>query len=582
MNLSFSWSLGIFLCLMMCIGCRTDAPMLTELETLNIRLTKDPNKLNPVFNPSASSREIFQYIFVPLADYHPETLELYPILIEEIPEGKVRTEAPYNGDLVFDITIREDARWTDGKPVTAEDYAFTVKAVKLPLSNARAWRSLFKYIKNVIPDKNNPKKFQVVMDKDHMLAKEIALTCYILPHHIYDKSAALKQFPNDINYGDDFEADDNITSFATTFNSTENLRDTLVGAGPYVLNSWTTNQSIVLQKKANYWGNKFPNNPFLKAGTEKMVFKIIPDDNTALTAFKGDQIDVLPIANASLFDELKKDENYKDKAQFLSPSLIRYYYIALNNIDEKLTDKRVRRAIAHLFDMQSILNTIEYGYGDRIIGHFNPAKSYYNTKLKPIPFDIDKSIQLLKEAGWEDSNGDGIVDKKINNTHVEMNLEILITGSSLSENISLLVQEAAKKAGINLSITRKKMSIINSENIGPKKYNLVALVISQDAAPDDPYDRWHSDNIDEGRNFYSYSNHEADKLMVEIRKEYDESKRKDLYLKLQEIMYEDQPVIWLYCPRQKVILDADLSAKQTSKRPGYLANTFSRKVSVVN
>jgi len=582
MQIKLNWSIKILFCLVMCTACKTDTPIPENLETLNIRLKKDPNKLNPVFNPSASSREVYQYIFVPLADYHPETLELFPILIEKIPDAQVLTDDPYEGDLAFDITIKDDAVWSDGLPITAADYAFTVKAVKLPTTNARAWRSLFKYIKNVIPDKENPKKLRVIMDKDHMLAKEIALTSYILPKHIYDKNSSLNKFPNDVSFENDFVAEGDIKSFSDTFNSAATLREILIGAGPYTLESWTTNQSIVLQKKSDYWGNNYPENPFLQAGSIKMVFKIIPDENTALTAFKGNQIDVLPTSNAGLFEELQNDENYKDQAHFLSPSLMRYYYIALNNADEKLNDKRVRRAIAHLFDMETIIKTIEYGYGDRTIGHFNPSKSYYNRKLQPIPFDIYKANMLLNEAGWTDTDGDGVVDKNLNGKKVQMDLEILITGSQLSENISLLVQDAAKKAGINLTITRKKMSLINSENIGPKKYNLVALVISQDAAPDDPYSRWHSDNIKEGRNYYSYSNPEADKLMEDIRSEKDESKRDQLYLQLQEIMYEDQPVIWLYCPRQKIIVDADLDAKQTSKRPGYLANTFTPKVAAVN
>ncbi len=581
MNSRLHWSIKLLVFFVILSGCRTEAPPLADLDTLNIRLKKDPNKLNPVFNPSASSREVFQYIFVPLADYHPESLELYPILIEKIPEAQILSEAPYTGDLAFDISIKEDAVWSDGTAITAADYAFTVKAVKLPTTNARAWRSLFKYIKNVIPDANNPKKLRVIMDKDHMLAKEIALTLYILPKHIYDKTSALDNMPNDISFASDYKADANVVQFSEAFNSTSTLRDTLIGAGPYTLESWTTNQSIVLQKQENYWGKNHADNPFLQAGANSMVFKIIPDENTAVTAFKGGELDVLPIGNAGLFDDLQKDENYKNKAAFLTPSLIRYYYIALNNIDEKLEDKRVRRAVAHLFDMETIISTIEYGYGDRTIGHFNPAKTYYNKDLKPIPFDISKAKQLLTEAGWEDSNGNGIVDKRINGKQVEMDLEILITGSQLSENISLLTQEAAKKAGVNLSITRKKMALINSENIGPKKYNLIALVISQDAAPDDPYTRWHSDNINAGRNYYSYSNPAADKLMEDIRVEKNEAKRNALYMQLQEVMYEDQPVIWLYCPRQKIIVDADLEAKQTSKRPGYLANTFTQKVSAV-
>ena len=568
--------LFIALITMCFLSCKNDKIARSSLDTLRIRIAKDPAKLNPVFNPSSASREVFQYIFLPLADYHPENLELYPILIEKIPEGKILSEAPYNGNLVFDLKILEDAVWSDGRQVTGEDYAFTVKAVKLPISNANAWRPYFTFIKDVIVDKENPKTFQVVVDKDYMLAKEICVTMYILPKHIYDKTNTLATLPNNVEFQKDYTPTENIKAFADEFNKVKYLRDTLISAGPYALEYWTANQSIGLTKVENYWGANYPDNPFLQQGTNNLIFHIIPDENSALTAFKGNEIDVLPMQNSAIFQEMKSDQTNNADLDFLSPALIRYYYIAINNQSDKLKDKRVRRALANLFDLDNIIKTIDYGFGKRLIGHFSPEKDYYNSSLPPIPYDINAAKVSLKEAGWIDSNNNSLVDKNIDGKLVELELDILISGSALGETIALIFQEAASKAGIKINIVRKKMSLMRKENLTPRAFDLAALVISQDAAPDDPYTRWHSES---SRNFYGYSNPEADRLMEVIRTTKDVEKRKTSYLELQKIMYNDQPVIWLYSPNQKILVNKNIASSSTTKRPGYLANTFGPEVS---
>lgn len=156
-----------------------------------------------------------------------------------------------------------------------------------------------------------------------------------------------------------------------------------------------------------------------------------------------------------------------------------------------------------------------------------------------------------------------------------MKLDFLITGSQLSKNIAILFQESAKKVGVEINIVTKKNALMQKENMSNFNFDMAALANSLDAAPDDPYSRWHSDNAIPGkRNQVGYVNKASDKLIESIRSTRDLDERKKYYLELQELMYDDQPAIFLYSPLQKIMITNRLNATTTTKRPGYLANTF--------
>ena len=110
-------------------SCKTDRN--NEDNTIHIRLKKDPERINPLLFPNPTSREIYQYIHLPLADLDPDDLELSPILIDKIPVEMAIDTGKYKGGVYFDITILPEAKWDNGSPITAEDYLFTLKAIRL-------------------------------------------------------------------------------------------------------------------------------------------------------------------------------------------------------------------------------------------------------------------------------------------------------------------------------------------------------------------------------------------------------------------------------------------------------------------
>ena len=560
----------IFLVLSL-LACKEENSPKNESFDINVRLTRDPQRVNPIYSPSSFGREVFQYIFLPLADFHPEDLKLYPILIERVPNAQAATDSSN----VFEMKIRDEAVWSDGKPVTAEDYAFTVKTIKHPLCKALGWKPYFEFFKDVQIESDN-KTLKVFIDKNYMLAKELAVTINLLPRHIYDPENVLSDYSiSDISTSNTSLQDSTHIKLFNVINKSANQKTDVVQCGPYRMTDYENEQYIILEKKNNYWGNQFDDNPFLKSNPQKIIFRIIPDELTAITMAKENKLDILTLNSSKSYLDLKEDESVNISWSFQAPQLIRHYYIAMNNKKGLLSNVQLRNAMSHIADVEDYMKNIDGGLGIRTIGHFHPSRSYYNNDLEPIAYDLEKANTLLMEAGWIDKNKDGVREKKIGNEIVDLELNILITGSALSKNMALLFQESAKKAGVRITLTQKSSALMRKENLSTFNYDMVMLSAGQDEAPDDPYSKWHSNNaVPGGGNFMGYSNPKSDRLIEQIRRSTNDTQRRSYYLELQKIMYADQPAIFLYCPLKKMMINKRLRGLATTKRPGYLANTF--------
>ena len=559
-------------------SCKGDNPTKVVDNVLDVAMLKEPTMLNPVLNPGATERIIFHNVFAPMADFHPETYELSPILIKAIPDGELIKEGPYKGGTQYTVEIKDEAKWDNGSSITAKDVVFTLKTIKHPNTNAAGYRSYMKWVSDVRVDVDNPKKATFYFKDYYILAKELAVTVEIYPQYHYDPEYAMDEIT--IPELDGESAKDLITAnpklgaFAKTFNDVKFSRESISGAGPYRLKEWVSNQFIVLEKKKNYWAAE-TDIPSLMAKPDQLKFHFIADETATISQMKEGNIDVFTNMSGNTFFDLKNNETYGKEFQYFTPELMKFYYIAINNSKPELSDPDVRRALAKLVDVKKLIDVLEGGLGKQTVGSINEKKAYYNNDLRPIAFDIEGAKEILSKEGWQDTNNDGTIDKMINGQKVEMDLDIHITGSELSKNIGLLLQENAKKANININIITKKYKDIRRENIKKRDYDLVPLVLGQDLALDDPYAKWHSDNDDPAKlNDVSYRSEKADELIDNIRSTQDDTQRVQYYKDLQKVMYDDQPVIFLYNPQEKIIASKNWKASSTIKRPGYFAGTF--------
>ncbi|MBK8701977.1 MAG: hypothetical protein IPN29_21375 [Saprospiraceae bacterium] len=555
--------------------CRQDSGSSGDA-ILDIRLPKEPEKLNPVFFPNSISREVCQYILLPLADYDPVSLELVPLLIKAVPEGEAIDTGKYKGGIKYTFEILEDARWDDGKPVTGEDYLFTLKAAMHPGTTASAFRNIISKFSAVTVDPENPRKVSVTFAKYFIVSKEAALNVEVLPKHIYDAGGVMDRFTlADFMNEEAAEAlassDSSLVRFATEINGLKFTKQTVVGCGPYRLATWQAGQHIVLEKKENYWARD-KKMVSVQQHADKIILHFIPDETAAYTRLKNNELDVLSGLSVSNFEQLQKDSS--DLFNFQSPQLMKYYNVIVNHGDAILSSVAVRQAIAHVVNADEYIRTFEMGKATRTVGPINPAKPYYNHSIKPYAFDVEAAKKGLEADGWTDADGNGIREKKIGKTKMELRIPIIYSGD-LGKNICLMMQADARKAGIELELQFKEFALVRKENLETGNFSLVLQSSVQDIGYEDLSLRFHSENAELGEGNYGlFKNPAIDALIDEINATRDAQKRADMFKQVQVLFHEQLPYIFLYSPKERIVISKRWQGTTNAKRPGYQANTF--------
>lgn len=571
----------LFLPLFIFSFCKSDNKQAKE--TVAVRLESDPDRLNPMLSTVGFATDVYRYMFYSLVDVDPLTLELKPVLVKSLPSKRTIGDGAYKGLTAYDFEFLSEAKWDNGKEITGNDFVFTLKAVFNQAVSAERWRALLSFIKDVKVDEQNPKKFTVITTEDYFLSDPILGSVNIYPQSIYDPSGLmnsiqLAELLDPEKSAKLLEKEPKIKQFAEEFNNAKYSRDPefVSGSGPYKLVEWQTGQQIVLQKKDNWWGDKLNDKySMLKAYPKKLVFKIIADETSMISFLKDGGIDAAGSISPSHYNELKGDEQINKLYNIYTPTVLQYYYFAMNNKDVILSDKNVRKSIAHLMDLDGAIGLLD-GLGERIIGPFHPSKDYYNHALKPVPFDMNAATNYLDISGWKDTDGDGVRDKLINGKKTKLTITLSFgANSDIGKKLSLMLQENGKKAGIEFVLDSREMSQIMGD-VKAGKFQMTPLKNRLDPFPDDPFNAWHSSSaLGGGGNRVAYSNKEADILMEEIRKEHDASVRKRKYEKLQEVIYEDQPVVFLFAPKEPILISKKyVDAKPSVLKPGFALNYF--------
>ena len=575
----------LFVLLIGLFACKTepkadnDAPEITKAPTVTVRLRAEADRLNPLLTYRSWSIHIMNFIFPTLLKYDPETTKLSPVLVKSRPEISPITEGSYAGGTSYMFELLEEATWENGTPLTAKDYEFTLKVLFNPHVACEVYRQYLSLIRDVELDSANPKKFTVLTDETYIKA-EYATGLFILPEYIYDPEGLMKDYKvsdlTDPAQAEKHANDENLKAFGEQFNSPKYSRDKdfISGAGAYKLEEWVEGERIVIKKKDNWWGDQLSDqNPRLKAYPEKIIFLPIADPNTAISMLKDQTIDVMDAIPEQQFVDIQKNELVSGHYNFYTPDILGYYFLYLNTRLPKLEDKNVRRALAHLFDAKEVLKSVKLDYGVPIVGPVHPTRPYYHKGLKPIELDVEKARTLLKNAGWVDTNGNGTVDKIIDGELVEMNLNYMITPNNpTSNNIALIFKNEAKKAGVNIEITPKEANVLRAE-VKKREFEMYSGGLTQDMV-DDPKQVWHtSSDTPNGFNRFGFGNAESDAIIDEIRRTLDEEKRKELFLRLQEIIYEEQPAIFMYATKDRVAIHNRFKGVKTSLvSPRYFEN----------
>lgn len=560
--------------------CRPDERP-TESFEVRVRMPEDPDMLHPLLSKSILATEVETFLFSPMTAVDPVTLELVPVLLTHIPELQAVTEGEYAGMSRLDLTLRTEATWDNGTPVTARDVLFTLKTVFLPGVPSASWRSTLNIIHDLVIDPEDPKKFSIYIKEDYFRAIMIATNYEVYPEYHYDPDQALRRVElRDLTSGEPTtlelaETDSVLISFRENYQSARYTRNEVVGSGPYRLSFWQDKLQIRLEKKSDWWGEPLAEKePVFTANPSAIVYKIIPDEQTALSALRSDNIDVMGGVPANDFNNMKNDTALQDKFHFFTPVFNRYYFLSLNTKDPILADRQVRLALAHLVETDRFIEVLLEGMAVRTIGHIHPSMSVYRKDLEPIPHDPEKARALLEEAGWKDTNGNGILDKELDGRRVEFELEYLATRRAVGQQMALSFQENARKLGLEIRVIQNDFRE-HLKSIRTRDYDIVAASKTIPDGVIDPYQTWHSSNdTPEGDNWSGYDNPAVDSLIQVIRTAVSEDERRQAYSEFQEILYRDQPFIFLLCPTEGIVVSRRFEAFSSSLKPGYHPNYF--------
>jgi peptide/nickel transport system substrate-binding protein len=503
------------------------------------QIMSDPEKINPTVTNDATASSIITYIFENLLEIDRVTYELKPLIAKSLPEIS-------EDHLTYTFDLKENITFSDGAPLTGEDIIFTVKVIKNPFTDAQSLRNYFNDVKSVELVDGNKYKVRFTMSKPYFRAIYSLGDLEIIPSHLLDLDGMNKKFTweNLEAAQKTFDAKKypEMSRFAEFINSQEVARDPkyVVGSGPYVLDKWITGQSVTLKRNENYWNKaELPNYP------DKILFKTIKDQNAAVVAAKNKEVDQMQVYQPVDFVEnVKNPEEFKlKKALVIEPS---YNYIAWNNSSQLFSDKRVRWAMSYAINREDIIDKIVYGMGSPIQSHVFLKSKFLNSDLPAIPYDINKAKQLLAEAGWKDTDGDGIIDKEFDGRKVDFKFTFTNNTNPKRKKVILILIEQLRQIGIEASIQEYEWSVF-LDKIKKHDYDACFAGWQLSVTPDDPFQIFHSSqSVGEGSNYFSYTNPESDKLLEENRITFDDEKRKEILDKWQRLVYDDQPVTFLW------------------------------------
>ncbi|TGK00326.1 ABC transporter substrate-binding protein [Leptospira langatensis] len=473
--------------------------------TFRIYSSQYPKSLNGYLENFTTVSEIFQLMFEPLMRRNPITLDPLPRLASswKISPDKKR----------FTFTLDRNAKWSDGKPVTAQDVLFTYQTLMDPKNNTAIHRiSLSRF---EVPKIINEFEIEFTQKSIHWSNfEDIAYGLLILPEHHFKN----KEFNKE-----NFE-------FPVT-------------SGPYELQSAKKGRYIKMKRRADYWMRAYP---FYKGSDnfDTLLFKVFSDESLAFQAFKKGDIDLFPVYKA--YTWIKEalgepfDKNYIIKQKIYNEKPIGFQGWAFNMRRKPFDDVRVRKAIAHLVDRKLMVEKLAFNEYELTDSYFSSVWEGSALPNPPIDYDPAAARKLLSEAGWK-PNAKGFLEKE----GKPFVIHILDRDKSSEKYFTVFI-ERAKEVGIQVQL--ESTDLANwSERIDKYDFDLTWAAWGGGLFPD-PEEQWFSKYADENgqNNITGFKNAEVDKLVEQQRTEFDEKKRAEIARKIDKILTREVPYVLLW------------------------------------
>lgn len=480
-----------------------------------------PRLINPLLSQTSDAdRDLSALIFSGLYRYNGEG-KLIPDLAESLPEIT-------SDGLSYSVTLREDARWHDDTPVTADDVIFTISTAQnsdygIPITVRGNWEG-------VVVEKVSDRVIIFKLKSKYAQFPNV-LTLGLLPEHLW----------GDVR--------------PSNFSLSElNLKP--VGSGPYRFASLVKDElGRLIAYKLTAWEKHHAGRPHIS----NLEFRLFTSEDELITAFNNNDIDNIGTISGMNVANLK----FMSRISMKPLKMPRYFALFFNqNQSKALADKNVRLALNYATDRVSIINKAMDGNAFLINSPLMGGILDINPNVRTFDFDLEKAKSVLTAGGWV-ANEEGLLAKGKDNT-----LELKITTSQWSElgAVAREVQAQWERLGVKVTIEALPISELQ-QVIKDRNYQILLFGEIMTVDPD-PFSTWHSSQRQEpGLNLALYKNDTADKLIEEARATLNPLERMQKYDDFQKILLEDIPAVFLYSPHYLYGLSNDVKGFETTIIP---------------
>jgi len=410
--------------------------------------------------------------------------------------------------LTFTFNLRKDLKWSDGEPMTAQDWKWTYDQVIKP-ENEFPYVSQLDFITSY--EALDDYTLQIKIDEVYAPALgQMSGLISPLPKHIWENLDWLDPEKN------------------------PEINNPTVVSGPYKLVEWKRDQYVIFEANENYWYHGTPN-------ITRQTVEIVPDQDISYQKMKSGESDTGTITPENL-EEARQLDNINLYEWWPAASV--WTYLGLNMREGYIThDINVRHALAYAIDKKLLTEEVMLGQGKRMCSTYPETSWVYNPDVPCYEYDPDKAIELLGEAGYTLQD-----DKMVDENGEQLTIRLIYgpNTSKTRELIAVTVQDYLSKIGIDVQVQALEWaSFLDATDAAEPEWDMFIGAWRATIEPHIMYTIWSEENIP-NLNSVAYINPDMEAIFKEAGATYDNEFRKEKYQEVQAILAEDTPYIFLY------------------------------------
>jgi peptide/nickel transport system substrate-binding protein len=451
--------------------------------------------------------------------------------------------------LTYTYRLRRGVTWSDGAPFTADDVLFTYNTIMDPAVKSEAYKGGFTDVESV----TKVDDFTIQARMKQLYWKSLYVfgnSLFIIPKHWYQAKVRALAAEKGVTQ---FSVEPGQPGFGELFNE---LNGPCVGTGPYFVaeGGWVPGESLTMERNPNYWRHSVERGVW---NIKTRRVRYISDQLAILNQVRQQKVDVHVVKLDEWQDSLSKEAVINDNYEFKQYDHLGlgFNYIAWNCRKFPFNDRRVRTAMTHLVDRAGLLRDLWRNSGQIATCANKPVYPEYNRALVPHAFDPARAAALLREAGYVDHDGDGVLDLQVDGVWKPFEFTLkLPSGIVEYERIGNKVKESMERVGVRCKLLLLEWSVF-IQHLYELDFDAMCLYSSFSDPWIDNYEDLHSsEDKKRGGNLPGLRRDDIDQLVTDMRREFDREKRVPMYHRLYEILHEEQPMTLLIHGKVNVLV----------------------------